>query len=109
MTSSNKRFCVNTTYTINQHKLKKKPKMMSLMAACEKNKTSETVENDIEAPMIMKNISIMNTSRDTVDSTARPSFERATSMERQNSMEKLQFNAKKAIVAGMLDITLVNF
>lgn len=71
------------------------------MAACDKGKNSEG-PGDIEEAFVMKKVSNLGASAlDEVDAKPRPSFER------QKSLEKLQFDAKKAIVAGMLDITLV--
>lgn len=75
------------------------------MTACDKPPNDEEGSRpprDIEEPFVMKKVTKLNaTASDEVDAAPRPSIER------QNSMEKLQFNAKKAIVAGMLDITLV--
>lgn len=80
--------------------------MMSLMAACDKGKDSEG-PRDVEETIVMKKITKLNaTSSDEVDAS-QPSPQSRPSFEKQISLEKLQFSAKKAIVAGMLDITLV--
>uniref|UniRef100_A0A336LVL5 CSON005988 protein n=1 Tax=Culicoides sonorensis TaxID=179676 RepID=A0A336LVL5_CULSO len=78
--------------------------MMSLMASCDKSESTQT-----EEPIVLaKRIQPLNSSGvDTVDgdSIPRPLFE---NFQGQSSEDKLQFNAKKAIVAGMLDITLLS-
>ncbi|XP_063709750.1 ninjurin-1-like [Culicoides brevitarsis] len=76
--------------------------MMSLMAACDKTEDSERLK-DVESQIVMKKITFSNSSPvDEVDATIN-----RVSIDRQPSLEKLQFNAKRAIVAGMLDITLL--
>lgn len=75
------------------------------MAACDKGKGSDG-PRDVEEVIVMKKVLKLNaTPSDEVD--AAPSPQPRPSFERQSSLEKLQFNAKRAIVAGMLDITLV--